>query len=56
MTQAQLTACPFCDFEADIDHEDPKIAPEKATHQVHRHVDTEHPDRTDDLQTYTSQQ
>ena len=54
MGRETLTECPFCDFEVDTPHEDEKTAPEKATHRVHRHVEREHPDRTDDLSTYTS--
>lgn len=51
-----LTECPFCDFEPDVPHEDPKTAPEKTQHLVHRHVEKEHPNRTDELSTYTSKQ
>jgi hypothetical protein len=44
-----LTECPFCEFEADVPHGDVKTAPEKAPHRVKRHVETEHPDRTDEF-------
>ncbi|WP_267640142.1 hypothetical protein [Haloarchaeobius amylolyticus] len=54
MSQEPLTECPFCEFEPDVPHADPKTAPEKSQHRVHRHVEQEHPDRTDELSTYTS--
>jgi hypothetical protein len=54
VTRTPLTECPFCEFEVDFPHEDVKTAPEKATHRVHRHVENAHPNRTDELSTYTS--
>jgi hypothetical protein len=54
MSRNSLSECPFCDFEPDVKHEGVKTAPEKATHRVHQHVEKEHPDRTDELDTYTS--
>lgn len=54
MPEDTLTECPFCDFEPDVPHEGAKSAPEQVTHRVHQHVETEHPDRADDLDTYTS--
>lgn len=54
MSQDSLTECPFCDFEPDVPHEDVNSAPEQVTHRVHQHVEKEHSDRTDELDTYTS--
>jgi hypothetical protein len=54
VSQNSLSECPFCDFEPDVTHENVKTAPEQATHRVHQHVEREHPERTDELDTYTS--
>ncbi|QIO25585.1 hypothetical protein [Haloarcula sp. JP-L23] len=54
MSQDALTECPFCDFEPDVPPGDVKTAPEQVTHRVHQHVEEEHSERTDELDTYTS--
>lgn len=54
MSQDSLTECPFCDFEPDVSHEGAKSGPEQTTHRVHHHVEEEHPNRTDELDTYSS--
>jgi hypothetical protein len=54
MSRDSLSECPFCEFEPDVPHEDVKTAPEQRTHRVHRHVEEEHPDRADEVDTYTS--
>ena len=54
VSQDPLSECPFCEFEPDVPQEDVKTAPEQLTHRVHRHVEEEHPNRADELDTYTS--
>ncbi|MFB6096440.1 MAG: hypothetical protein ABEJ74_03525 [Haloferacaceae archaeon] len=54
MTGESLTECPFCGFDPDVAHGDVKTAPEREVQRVHKHVEQEHPDRTDELSTFTS--
>jgi hypothetical protein len=49
MTENAPRECPFCDFEPDVAKEDVKTAPEMEVHRVYRHVETEHPERVDQL-------
>lgn len=54
MPTDSLTECPFCEFEPDVAEGDVKTAPEREVQRVHEHVEREHPQRTDELSTYTS--
>lgn len=56
MTQNAPTECPFCDFVPDVAKDDVKTAPEREVQQIHKHVEKKHPDRTDELPSYTSDQ
>lgn len=56
VTSEQPTECPFCDFEPDVPESDVKTAPEREVQRVHQHVEMEHPNRADELSSYTSDQ
>lgn len=56
MTQNAPTECPFCEFDPDVATGDVKTAPEREVQRVHKHVEKQHPDRTEELSSYTSDQ
>jgi uncharacterized Zn finger protein (UPF0148 family) len=51
MSGSDMTECPFCDFEPHVAKEDVKTSPEKEVQEVYKHLEKEHPDRSNELST-----